>query len=572
MNRIVVFTPARIPQSRQSRFFGMTIFFFVILAVVLPLGAQEAPTADPVVAALLEDISRRVTAGETGAVIEELETFVSRAAEGGEPVAPQIRAVLGGLHLQRGNPERAYQLLIPLVEESPDAALLYNAARAASAVGNEEEAVVLLERSAQLSPVSPAARALGLMRAQQGRAAEAYWLLRPWAIEYPEDVQARLAASYLALDLGRTDDAEQLLSDLPQDEPRVRLLLARLLLEQENPRAAISTLSPLQAAISRGETGLAGELQLDVRRLLAEAYLQTDAPERALEQLQGVPVRDLQTALLLARGRIHTGDHTSAEEALRPYIDALLAQDLDELPAAELELLRDLAFEYGRAALATGDAKRAVEAFRVAVDLEPWNPVTPELLSQALSETGAEDEAAEAAALSQRLQAQQSQQRELFNVGDTGADSTARAVRMAQRWLLHDRPARALELARDEMVLSPYDLRPRFIEVQALLQLKRPEDALAAADRTLQLAPENADALYQKGLVLMVQGETERAEELMRRAIERSPDHTAAMNDLALLLLERGETDEARAVLEKILLLQPSDPQALATLERIGKS
>src|SRR4029079_19837515 len=70
----------------------------------------------------------------------------------------------------------------------------------------------------------------------------------PWARQHTDDTEAPLAAALCALDLDRPSEAEELLSDLSQEDPKVRLLWGQLLLEKRDPRGAIATLKPLAAS------------------------------------------------------------------------------------------------------------------------------------------------------------------------------------------------------------------------------------------------------------------------------------------------------------------------------------
>jgi Flp pilus assembly protein TadD len=269
------------------------------------------------------------------------------------------------------------------------------------------------------------ARAEGLRLAAQGKWLEAYKQLRPWALAHPDDVQARMVAGYSAIRLQRLAEAERLISDLPQSEPRVRLLWGELLLTQGNPWGALDMLKPLEAKHPP-------EIAADLRRLVALARTQASGPPPS----------------------------------------------------------------------------------------PPGDPV-------------------------ERIVAQ---------AGDLAAAGR-----------LED----ALRIIRDERVLSPDDLRPRFMEGYLLLRLKRLEEALRIAQETAGLAPDNADAVYLRGAVLLALGRAAEAERDLRQALSLKPDHLGAMSDLAVLLMGQGKRDEARALFKTILAVRPDDPVALANLQKL---
>lgn len=72
-------------------------------------------------------------------------------------------------------------------------------------------------------------------------------------------------------------------------------------------------------------------------------------------------------------------------------------------------------------------------------------------------------------------------------------------------------------------------------------------------DKTLELAPEDADALAAKGALLLrlprwFGGDAEEAEKLLRRALRSEPDNGTARCYLAKALQARGANEEARAL------------------------
>ncbi|MGB6852263.1 MAG: tetratricopeptide repeat protein, partial [Thermoanaerobaculia bacterium] len=119
---------------------------------------------------------------------------------------------------------------------------------------------------------------------------------------------------------------------------------------------------------------------------------------------------------------------------------------------------------------------------------------------------------------------------------------------------------------------EPEEIPLRLMESSALLRLRRLPEALKAAERTVELAPYNADAVYQRGVVKMGSGLLKEAEVDLRRALELAPNHTAAMSDLAVLLTSTGETGEARRLLERVLELRPEDAVAAENLGRLNRA
>ncbi len=541
---------------RCLRIRAAVVLGFMALLGSVPASWAQAASEESV--ARLREVISQVEGGDLEGAIEKLER------DGAAEAASPLTALLGTLYLESGRVAEAFAVLGPMAKETEaDPAVLYNAARAALRLGNRAEGEELLTRSAAKIPLSPAGRELGLLRGRQGSTTEAYRLLRPWALANPGDFEARQAAAICALQLERPAEAEELLADLPQDQPRVRLLWARLLMAKDDPRAAIATLAPLEAEVS-------AEIEGDLRRTLGEAYLLTGRSDLAVAQLSRLSDSAPSDALLLAQAHYQNGDPEKAQEALGPFAGAVLEKPAEAWKGSDRDLAAKVALELGRARVASGDPAAAVEALEKASELDPWEKQIWQQLGQALAASGRRDEATRALEEFRRLaEAEASPGDRVVELEQDARDPTGKVMREAQLWLGRGEPQRALELARRENGLAPDDLRPRFVEVQALLMMRQVEEAAAAAEATLLEAPGNADAQYQLGLARMAQERMEEAEAALRKALELAPEHTAALNDLAVLLLAMDRVDEGRQMLERVLALRPDDPVAKANLARI---
>jgi predicted Zn-dependent protease len=172
----------------------------------------------------LQEALARLQAGDPEAAIALLEPLKGQAG-----TDPRALALLGALYVDTGRPAEAMEVLGPMAaRQDADPAVLFHASRAAQALGRNDRAEEYLTRSAAADPVSPAARALGLIRALQGRYGQAFQLLYPWTQAAPDDREARLAAAQAAVRLGRVAEARELLGGLDPESPRVRLLQADL--------------------------------------------------------------------------------------------------------------------------------------------------------------------------------------------------------------------------------------------------------------------------------------------------------------------------------------------------------
>lgn len=248
------------------------------------------------------------------------------------------------------------------------------------------------------------ARAEGLRLAAQGKWLEAYKQLRPWALAHPDDVQARMVAGYSAIRLQRLAEAERLLSDLPQNEPRVRLLWGELLLTQGNPWGALDMLKPL-------EEKHPPEIAADLRRLLGLARTQASGPPPSPPGPPGDPVERVvaQAADLAAGGRMEEAlqlirdERTLSPDDLRPrFMEGYLLLRLKHLDEA-LRIAEETAglapdnadavYLRGAIFLALGRAAEAERDLRQALSLKPDHLGAMSDLAVLLMGQGKRDEA-----------------------------------------------------------------------------------------------------------------------------------------------------------------------------------
>ncbi len=528
-----------------------------LVALVLPaLIAAGAASAQEVPPALGEAMAL-VEQGDTAGAIAALDELVE------QPGAPEIAfAALGALLLETGNAERALAVLASLADsDPPDPAALFNAGRAAEALGRLQDAASYYQRSIEVEPLSPALRALGMMIGRLGRAGDAYEYLRSWAEANPNDQDARLAAASGAVELQRPAEAEELLEGLDPTDPRSRLLHGRILLLRNDPWGALAELRPL----AEEPPPL---LEPSIRSTLAEAYLLVGEAEGAIEQLERLAPEDPELVGRLARAYYEAGRTGEAIAALGHFVEPLVtAPPPTDAPTA---LARELTYDYGRYLHAAGEPDRALPFLRLAADLDPNVAETFQVLGQVLSALGRGEEAETAIRRYQDLAAASSA---LTPPGDTDQrdldDPTGNAVRMAlQRAGSGDADGALEDLAREGR-LTPDDPRPAIAASSVLLHAGHREEALEAVERALDMAPANADGLYQRGAVLMAMQELDEAEEMFRQALAVSPRHIAALSDFAVLLMSQGRNDEAARHLRRVLELRPDDPLAQRHLDQL---
>ena len=444
-------------------------------------------------------------------------------------VHPAVLALLGTLYLESGRAQDALALLAPLADSgAAGPAILHNAGRAALLLGQKARAEAYFRQALAKAPASPAARDLGMLLGTDGRIPEGYSLLRSWVRDNPDDDDARVAATYGALELDRVPEAAELIECLPENDLRGRVLRGRLLILQQQPRKAIAALEPLLH-------GAPPALELDGRRYLADGYLAVGESAAAIQMLQGRVGNDPSLALVLARAQYLAGNPADAAATLAPFAASLLAREPDS--ASEQTFQADVAFEYGQALLALAKWPEATAALETATRRAPQRLQAWQLLARAQLAAGHRDDAGKSLENARKLQAGQPANTERVNAFERDeADPTARNLKVAAALLSEGKGDEALKAIRQEISIARQgDPRPRAAEVTTLLALKRDAEALKAAEAAVAAAPDDADSVYLRGVVHQTLHQLPEAERDFRRTLQLRPGDPQATASLKAL-------------------------------------
>jgi Flp pilus assembly protein TadD len=589
--------------------------FLPALAMALLCGAAAAPAQQPAAAGSqspapvpiraaspddprLQKAIGLAKAGKFKEAIGELEDMRKKRV-----ASPRALSMLGALYAQVGKPAEALAVLRPLAD-APDAepATLYNAGRAALMLKQPAVAQGYFMRSVALDAASPSARELGLLLAHQGQVVESYRMLRPWSLANPTDGEALLTAAALALLLERPGEAEQMIAGMPQDDPAIVLMRAKILIQKGDGAPAAKLLTPLLMNHPQG-------MESEIRRALAEADLLVGQPQQAVALLKGKTEGHPSVALVLARAQHNSGDALGGLVTLRPFADRL-PEDAKGVP--DPRVAAAIAVEYGTLLADAGRAQEAVTVLERATRIEPNRPEPWQALGKVLSATGRKDEGQRAMARATALAAtrvvdpqKRSAPEPPARPGTTGSSAAPPAaagsaaaspaagaspgapaatsgqgapeaalpaeLQEAVRLMREKKPDEALGAVRRRLAAHPEDVQARTFEVRLLLMQNRAQEALTVTETALKAQPGNADLTYDRGAAHMALHHFDDAEKDFRQAIALAPDQVAAMNDLAVLLSLKGNRAEAQQLLERILQLHPGDPAATASLEVLRK-
>lgn len=133
----------------------------------------------------------------------------------------------------------------------------------------------------------------------------------------------------------------------------------------------------------------------------------------------------------------------------------------------------------------------------------------------------------------------------------------------------------ALASVLEARALNPNDVNSWVAEVPLRVRARQFTEALAAADQALKLAPDNAEALYQRGAALHAMGQVSQALALYDRIVQLHPQHAETRLARAGIYVDLNRDADAQAEVAELLKLKPRDPrgtylQALLA-ERAGR-
>jgi tetratricopeptide (TPR) repeat protein len=103
----------------------------------------------------------------------------------------------------------------------------------------------------------------------------------------------------------------------------------------------------------------------------------------------------------------------------------------------------------------------------------------------------------------------------------------------------------------------------------ALLENSRPDEALAAVEKAILLAPDDSRSNYALGHILRLGGEKTAALAALTKALAIEPDLMIALYEQGMLLAEAGRFEEALVNFNRFLDAHPGDPNARQAIQSI---
>ena len=97
----------------------------------------------------------------------------------------------------------------------------------------------------------------------------------------------------------------------------------------------------------------------------------------------------------------------------------------------------------------------------------------------------------------------------------------------------------------------------------ALMHGDYPSDAEAAANKAVEMAPDDASSWYAQGRILRLRGKKGEALSSLKKALELQGNLVLARYECGMILAETGELPAALECFEKVLADHPEDENAI---------
>ncbi len=127
----------------------------------------------------------------------------------------------------------------------------------------------------------------------------------------------------------------------------------------------------------------------------------------------------------------------------------------------------------------------------------------------------------------------------------------------------------ALALLRQAAASEHADALCHYYLGEALMELRRPDEALKALSQSISLNPNHAPARALLGYIQLMNGEPDQAIQSTRAALRAIPENIVALSTLALALLRKGELNEAYEHAQTAVKLKPEAAAAQAALGQV---
>jgi tetratricopeptide (TPR) repeat protein len=484
-----------------------------------------------------------------------------------KPDHVEARASLARLYLISGNPDKALELIAPVIANNPDnAELLTIRASCEFQQKKTSEALADAERAVQLKPTNEDSIAvLAGLYESNGEKDKARALLEKSVKAVPESVDLRLI---LVRSYARDNDKEAMeaqlleLTRLQPTERAHRIRLAQFYAGTGQLDAAERT---LRQAIKDLSTD--GEIKLSLVEFLS-AHRGAESAEKELVAMLAADPKN--TDLEFALGKFYESTHhpEKAESVYRRVIDAeglddaglqardklaaLQAERGDSAGAVALanEVLKksprddDALFLRGNIALSHKDPKAAIADLRAVLRDHPNSPGVLRALALAHLANGEPAIAEET----------------LRNAADSNPKDPLLHLEFARLLVDTGKAEQAKPVLADLIKAHPDYAEAVDLRFRVSLATKDYATAESDAKALVAMRPKSAVPYLYQGQVAEAQGRTDEAIGLYAKAVETQPDALEPLQDETRLLVRGGRTAEAMKRLDDFSARYPANP------------
>lgn len=197
-------------------------------------------------------------------------------------------------------------------------------------------------------------------------------------------------------------------------------------------------------------------------------------------------------------------------------------------------------------AIQAGDLPTALAAAENSLTENPADTETWQLYAMVLNALGRKEDAAKATAKLKELGLGEADEFLMKAAEAATSGDLNSAIR-------HYESAFLAEPGRSE-IHSAYTL--------ALLECGKTNEAQAAAEKGVSLAPDDSRANYALGHILRLTGDKDAALDALTKAVSAEPELMIALYEQGMILAEKGQLKEALSNFEKFLKTHPDDPSA----------
>ena len=476
--------------------------------------------------------------------------------------------------LALGQFEKAQQCLTNAHQlDTSDPETAKNIGNTYSSLGNKGDATKWYEKSLEINNnYAPALNNLANIKRQSGKNQEALDLFMRAIKADPQIVEAYIGAAASLLSLGELDQAESFATqaiEINASIPGINEILGIASQNQQNYQQAVECYQKELTINPQSSTSLLNLGVLLLQQGKVEAAIEPLARAAAINPSE-------QCQLLLAQAYQSTG---KLKEAIAEYRKIVITQSKNKM----------IPFNLGTCLLKSGSTIEAIEAFKIAIQLDESFVAAWGNLGNAFRKEGKLQEALQAAQKVLKLEPNNpTAHTNLGNIyKDLGNLDLALASTLKSLELKPDNPTAHMNLGGiyknlgniDQALastLKSIELKPDNPDAHMNLggiykNLDNLDQALLSTLKALELKPDNPDAHMNLGCIYQDLGNLDQALLYTLKALELKPDNPTAHINLGGIYQDLGDLEQALASTLKSLELKPNNPAAHMKLGGIYK-